>query len=171
MEILDKALGLPRTQKVDSRPEASSTPSPTVHTCDQQTLPKAEMPVEGHMGARTLVPTPPRVVPCAGVRLATTLPVGAECKGEISGTQPMSQAALAAANSAYCGSPSLRRAFIGISHWSSRLKRNLQKPQEGEEGWRGALQASCFWKLLISKQEGWSFLFRHRVCLEEVVTK
>lgn len=29
----------------------------------------------------------------------------------------------------------------------------------------------CFWKSLISRQEGWSFLFRHHVWQEEIKTK
>lgn len=31
--------------------------------------------------------------------------------------------------------------------------------------------ANCFGKSQISKQEGWSFLFRHRVWQEEIKTK
>ena len=66
---------------MDFRPDVSSTPSPTVHNYDQQTLHEARVPMEGHRGARTLVPTHPLVVPCARGQAGHYAPCGCRMEG------------------------------------------------------------------------------------------
>lgn len=125
----------PGTQKMDFRPDVSSTPSPTVHDYDQQTLHEAQVPMEGHRGARTLVPTHPLVVPYARGQAAHHCSLwmrnGRERFLEQSpslGPQWCPLTWPTVASLPFTG------AIIGTSHSSARPKRNLWKPHEGEEG-------------------------------------
>lgn len=107
----------PGTQKADTRPEASSTPSPTVHKCNRQMLHEAQVPqkatrVPGHWFPGTL-----GCAVCSGSGLATIAPCGCRMaphsgmRGEVSGTEPISWVAVASTHLVYCGSLPFHRGY------------------------------------------------------------
>lgn len=116
-------------------PEALSTPRPAVRNCDQQTLHEAQVPHGRTQVTRTLVLTCALVALCAQGQAshpcALWIQHGRERFLEQSPSLGPQQCLLIFPTVVFLP---FTGAIIGVSHSSSRLKRNLWKPHEGEEG-------------------------------------
>lgn len=120
----------PETQTGDSRPEASSAPTPAEHRCGQQTLHEARGRAEGHDDPRTQL-RPPPAASCARGQGRPPLPaVDAEGRESFLEQSPR----LGPQRRPRTGPPVVffpfTGAIFGVSHSFSALKMDLGGPQE-----------------------------------------